>query len=145
MKKLLCAGLLSLVSGWCNAATIVTLDGNALFTTMPTVEFDTDQNLLRIDSNENLTCSGGTGATPGPSILTVRVDSNPVFELQSEITIERVNDDTLVSVVTVGNDIVCTFVDEILIDGFEDQVVLGQPPITQPRPGQPRPGLNTRG
>lgn len=140
MKKVLIAGLLSLLSGISTAATIITLDGNTLSTTMPTVEFDTSQNLLEIQSNESLNCSGGVATTPNLSILSVQVDNNPVLELQSEIVIERVDGDTLVQIVTLNNDVVCSFVDEILSDGFEAPVIAGQPNLPRPRQG-----ISTRG
>lgn len=140
MKKVLIAGLLSLLSGISTAATIITLDGNTLSTTMPTVEFDTSQNLLEIQSNESLNCSGGVATTPSLSILSVQVDNNPALELQSEIVIERIDGDTLVQIVTLNNDVVCSFVDEILSDGFEAPVIAGQPNLPRPRQG-----ISTRG
>ena len=127
MKKGLIAGVLSLVSGISSAATIVTLDGNALFTTSPVVDFDTSQNIFRVQSNQSLNCSGGTGVTPNLSILTVQVDNNPTIELQGTINIERVGGDTLVQVTTIGADVVCSFIDEILVDGFEEPVARRAP------------------
>jgi hypothetical protein len=128
MKRVLFAGLLTLVSGVASAATIITVDGNVLFTTGPTVSFDTSQNVLVIQSNENLTCSGGPAVVPGLTTLSVQIDGNDIYELQSEITIERVNGDTLVQMTTTSADTLCSFVDEIFADGFEAPVA--QSPFT---------------
>ena len=127
MKRALIAGLLIISSGIAQAATIITVDGNTLFTTAPAVSFDTSENVLSVTSNENLTCAGGSAVTPNTSILSLQIDGNPIFELQSDIVIERVAGDTLVQVTTLNADVVCSFVDEILADGFEDQIVLGGP------------------
>lgn len=135
MKRVLVAGLLYITSGIAGAATIITVDGNTLFTTMPAVSFDTSQNVLGINSNENLTCSGGSAITPDTTTLSIQIDGNPVFELQSDIVIERVAGDTLIQVTTLNADVICSFVDEILIDGFEDPIVLS--PRLSPRAGLP--------
>ncbi|MCG8465108.1 MAG: hypothetical protein MI750_09685, partial [Xanthomonadales bacterium] len=62
------------------------------------------------------------------STLSVQIDGNDIYELQSEITIERVNGDTLVQMTTMSSDTLCNFVDEIFADGFEAPVA--QSPFT---------------
>ncbi|GAB4199334.1 MAG: hypothetical protein Tsb002_34850 [Wenzhouxiangellaceae bacterium] len=124
MNKLVVTSLLLAVSGLCSAATVINLDNENLFTTNPQVVFDTDINLLRIQSNESLTCNGGDTVTPDLTKLSLQVDGNPPVELQGQIAIERNGADTVVTIASTDDfGILCTFVDEILMDGFEDPIV----------------------
>lgn len=123
MKKAVIVTLLCINASASLAALNVDLDGNRLFTTNPEVTFNTSINLLTVQSNENLTCNGGSSVTPDSSILSLEIDGATPLELQGDIAIDRTGDDTTIVITSINGPVVCSFIDEILVDGFEAPIL----------------------
>ncbi len=103
----------------------LTLDGQTR--DVATAVLDTANGLLTITSGLNLNCTGFTPVDPAQVPMAIQVDANSAAEIDNvtpaSFTIQRVDPDTLVTVVTVDGGMVCSggsgLPEVFFTDGFE--------------------------